>query len=365
MISPCRERWAEVERALDRVLEAAPAERAALVGRICSHDPALRGEVDRLLRASEASNAFLATPATVYAAPLLARLARNEIFAPGDCLGRYRIERELGRGGMAMVYEARDHELGRTVALKVLLAELAGGIGPARFLREIRLAARLTHPNILRPYDSGRLPGCAGAEGLLYYAMPFVEGGSLRARLSREGRLAIDAAVRLACEVAGALEYAHGQGVVHRDVKPENILLGAGHAVVADFGIARVAELGRGERLTAAGVALGTPLYMSPEQSTGEAEADARSDLYSLACVLFEALAGAPPFVADTPRDVLHRRCTEAPPLVRERRADVPCAVEAALTRALARDPARRHRTAAAFAAELKAGTYAPAFRTP
>ena len=380
MTSPFDERWAEVELVLDRVLDAGPSHRAALVREICAGDAALRRKVERLLQASAASAAFLATPASAYAAPLLARLARNQVLDPGDRLGPYLIERELGRGGMAMVYLARDSRHDRAVALKVLLCELAGGIGPGRFLREIRLAARLTHPYILRPYDSGRVPASAGTAAVFYYAMPFIGGGSLRARLSREHRLAVGEAVSLACEVADALDYAHRQGVVHRDVKPENILLRAGHAMVADFGIARALELRRagepadGERLTGAGVALGTPLYMSPEQSTGDADLDGRTDLYSLACVLFEMLTGAPPFTGGSSAAALLRRRTEPPPPVRELRPEVPSFVEAALSRALSPVPAGRQRTGAELSGALRGGTvrgagprvpYARAFRPP
>ena len=193
---------------------------------------------------------------------------------------RYRIERELGRGGMATVYLAEDLKHHRRVAIKVLDPEVASAIGPERFLREIETVAGLTHPHILPLHDSGV------ADGLLFYVMPFVDGESLRDRLTREKQLSLEDALRIAREVADALSYAHSRGVVHRDIKPENILLQSGHAVVADFGIARVVTATRGERLTGTGVTVGTPAYMSPEQAAGGDDLDGRSDLYSLACVL-------------------------------------------------------------------------------
>jgi len=200
--------------------------------------------------------------------------------------GRYRIESELGAGGMATVYLAQDLKHRRQVAIKVLKPELASVLGPERFLREIEIAAQLTHPHILPLYDSGE------AEGLLYYVMPYVEGESLRDRITREKQLPLDDALQVARETADALSYAHSHGVIHRDIKPENILLESGHAVVADFGIARAISAAGGERLTETGLAVGTPAYMSPEQAAGEKNLDGRSDLYALGCVLYEMLAG-------------------------------------------------------------------------
>jgi serine/threonine-protein kinase len=208
----------------------------------------------------------------------------------GALAGRYEIERPLGRGGMATVYLARDAKHGRQVALKVLRPELAATLGSERFLREIQVSARLTHPHILALYDSG------ASDGLLYYVMPYIEGESLRERLSRETRLPIADAVKLGREVADALDYAHSRGVIHRDVKPENVLLGAGHATVADFGIARAVHVAGIADVAAEGVIIGTPAYMSPEQANGEQDIDGRSDIYSLGCLLFEALVGRPPF---------------------------------------------------------------------
>ncbi|HEX4627454.1 MAG TPA: serine/threonine-protein kinase, partial [Gemmatimonadales bacterium] len=203
--------------------------------------------------------------------------------------GRYTIERELGRGGMATVYLAQDRKHHRQVAIKVLKPELAAALGPERFLQEVDIAAGLTHPHILPLHDSG------DADGFLYYVMPFVEGESLRRRLIREKQLPVDEALRMAQQVAGALGYAHSHNVVHRDIKPENILLSEQEAVVADFGIAQAITTAGGPRLTDIGIVLGTPAYMSPEQAAGERTLDGRSDIYSLGCVLYEMLAGEPP----------------------------------------------------------------------
>ncbi len=260
---------------------------------------------------------------------------------------RYTIERELGRGGMATVYLARDRKHGRPVALKVLRPQLAESLGTERFLREIELAAGLTHPHIVPVHDSGV------AGGLFYYVMPYVEGESLRERLAREHRLPLDEAVRLAREVADALDYAHRRGIVHRDIKPENILLAEGHAVVTDFGIARAVSAAGGERLTQTGGAIGTPMYMSPEQADGEPDLDGRSDIYSLGCVLFEMLTGEPPFTGPSSLAIMARRWVQTPPRVRTVRTEVPEAVDQALNRALARAPADRFPTAAAFADAL------------
>jgi eukaryotic-like serine/threonine-protein kinase len=256
------------------------------------------------------------------------------------------LEKELGRGGMAIVYLARDLKHERLVALKVLHPELAATLGPERFLREVRTTARLQHPHILPVHDSGE------AAGQLWYTMPFVRGESLRDRLRREVQLPVEVAVDLGRQVALALDYAHREGVVHRDLKPENILLSEGQALLADFGVARALAAGSETQLTETGMALGTPAYMSPEQATA-GQMDGRSDIYALGCVLYEMLAGEPPFTGPTPHAVLAKRVLEPVPHVRTLRESVPEPLEQAITRALAKAPADRFQTAAEFAREL------------
>ena len=258
--------------------------------------------------------------------------------------GRYTVERELGQGGMATVFLAHDLKHERRVAIKVMTPDLAAMLGSERFLREIKTAAQLTHPNILPLYDSG------DAAGLLYYVMPLVEGGSLRERLDREGALPLDAALRIAQEVAEALHHAHSLGFVHRDIKPENILFIADRPVVADFGIARAVSAAGGQQLTQTGMAVGTPAYMSPEQAAGDPHIDGRSDIYALGCVLYEILAGHPPFMGRNAREVLARQVTDQVPPLRTARPTVPPNVDATVERALAKVPADRFATAREFA---------------
>jgi serine/threonine-protein kinase len=261
---------------------------------------------------------------------------------------RYLLEEELGRGASATVYLAQDRRHGRRVALKVLHSALGAALGVERFQREIRTQARLHHPHILPLFDSG------SAAERLYYVMPYVEPGSLRDRLRGQGRLGVAAAVQVGREVASALSYAHALGVIHRDVKPENILLSStGFALLTDFGIAHAVDSATNQRLTESGVTLGTPAYMSPEQSAGDELVDARSDVYSLATVLYEAMAGCPPFEGAGARALMVRRLTEAAIPIRQLRPDVPASVEAALARALARQPEDRFGSADAFAAAL------------
>jgi serine/threonine-protein kinase len=255
---------------------------------------------------------------------------------------RYPIERAVGRGGMATVYLARDAKHHRDVAVKVLHPELAAGLGTERFLREIRIEAGLQHPHILPLHDSGE------ADGFLYYVMPFVVGESLRQRLERETRLPLDDALAITADVADALGYAHAQGVVHRDIKPENILLSNGHALVADFGIAKAVELAGDSKLTETGWGMGTPAYMSPEQIVGE-PADGRSDVYGLGCVVYEMLAGQPPFPAASARAMFTRHQLDPPTPLRNARPEVPAEVEAAVLTALAKLPADRFATASEF----------------
>ncbi|MGN6392377.1 MAG: protein kinase domain-containing protein [Gemmatimonadales bacterium] len=268
---------------------------------------------------------------------------------------RYRFELQpdgtpvlLGRGGTALVYLARDVRHDRQVALKVVHPELAATVEAERFLREIRVVARLSHPHILPLFDSGQ------ADGLLYYVMPYLKGESLRRRLQRDGRLELPTALRIAREVALALDYAHRNGIIHRDVKPENILLEDGQAVVADFGIAAAVQQPGEEQITEIGHAVGTPSYMSPEQAGAEGPLDGRSDLYSLGCVLYEMLGGAPPFTGTTPHAVMVQQVVAPLPPLRERRPEVPDAVLTAVECALAKQPADRFATAAEFADALE-----------
>ncbi|HKU62399.1 MAG TPA: serine/threonine-protein kinase, partial [Gemmatimonadales bacterium] len=273
-----------------------------------------------------------------------------------ELASRYVVEGELGRGSSATVYLARDLRHGRRVALKLLHAALGEMLGVERFQREIRTQARLQHPHILPLFDSGQ------AGGRLFYTMPYVEAGSLRDRLRRERRLSVESAVQLVAEVAAGLGYAHALGVIHRDIKPENILLSAnGHALLTDFGIAYALEERSGRaRLTESGIALGTPTYMSPEQSTGEETLDARSDLYALATVLYECLAGTPPFTGPNARSIMTRRLVEAVAPLRTRRPDVPTPIDAAVGRALARQRDDRHESVAEFVTALTAAPAAP-----
>ncbi|MDB4879753.1 MAG: protein kinase, partial [Gemmatimonadetes bacterium] len=260
---------------------------------------------------------------------------------------RYRIEGEAGAGGMATVYVARDIRHGRRVAIKVLHPELSAMLGGDRFLAEIKTTAALQHPHILPLFDSG------SADGHLYYVMPFVEGETLRVRLTRETQLPIADAVGIARQVASALEHAHRRGVVHRDIKPENILLQDGQALVADFGIALAVQSAGGQRMTQTGLSLGTPQYMSPEQAMGEREITARSDVYALGAITYEMLVGEPPFTGPTTQSIVARVMTEEPrPLVAQRKS-IPPAVEAAVLTALEKLPADRFGSAAGFSAAL------------
>ncbi len=271
---------------------------------------------------------------------------------------RYAIDRVLGRGGMATVYVAEDRRHSRQVAIKVLRSDVAAAIGAERFLREITIAARLTHPHVLPLIDSGQ------AAGSLYYVMPYVRGETLRQRLVREPRLPLKDALAIARELGAGLDYAHREGFVHRDVKPENVLLADGHAVIADFGIARAICQAGGEHVTEVGLAIGTPEYMSPEQAAGDRELDGRCDVYAFACVIYEMLAGAPPFSGESARAIIGKHLSEPPTPLRARRPDAPAAVEQALARALAKDPADRFASVADLVAALedtRAGAAVPA----
>ncbi len=262
----------------------------------------------------------------------------------------YTIDRELGKGGMATVYLAQDVKHGRVVALKVLHPDLAASLGPDRFLREITLAARLNHPHILPLFDSGQ------ADGFLYYVMPYVEGESLRERLDRDQQLSIEEAVHHGRAIASALDYAHRQGIVHRDVKPENVMLYEGEAMVMDFGIAKAVSSVGSDTLTQTGMMIGTPAYVSPEQAAGETNLDGKSDQYSLGCVVYEMISGERPFAGATPQAVMAKRFTEMPKPLRSLRTMVPESVEKAVTRAMATDSAGRYSTTAQFGQALASG---------
>ena len=268
--------------------------------------------------------------------------------------GRYAIERELGAGGMATVHLARDLKHDRNVALKVLRPEIAAALGAERFLQEIHISARLDHPHILTLIDSGE------SDGFVWYVLPYVRGESLRDKLTREKQLAIEDVVRIATQVASALDYAHHHGVIHRDIKPENILLHEGEAVVADFGIALAVREAGGPRLTATGLSLGTPQYMSPEQAAGRRELDARSDVYSLAAIVYEMLAGEPPHTGPTAQAVIAKLLTERPTRIRTLRDTVPQGMDTAVAKALAKVPADRFGSAGEFAAALAVPGAAP-----
>ncbi len=278
---------------------------------------------------------------------------------------RYTVERELGRGGMATVYLAEEKKHGRKVAIKVLRPEITAALGTERFLREIGIAAQLSHPHIVPLIDSGE------AGGLLYYVQPHVPGGSLRDRLLEARPLSVKDALRIVQEVGAGLDFAHRKGFVHRDVKPENILFADGHAVLADFGVARACcdaeeDTPRGRELvTEVGFAVGTPEYMSPEQASGEVELNAASDVYSLACVMYEMLAGEPPFTAASPRAVMAKQVTESPRPLRGLRPDVSIAMERAIAHGLEKDPDQRYASTAEFVAALVAPDGSALARTP
>jgi serine/threonine-protein kinase len=333
------ERWRAVDTILRGALDCAPDRRADFVRDACGTDETLRLEVVSLLGAHDAmATDFLEQPAVLEPlgpAPLVQALA-----------GRYEIEREIAHGGMATVYRARDVRHERAVAIKVMRDEVAAVVGAERFLEEIRVTALLQHPHILPLFDSGSVGG------LLWYVMPLVDGETLRSRLARDGKLPIDEAVRIAREIADALEHAHAHGIVHRDIKPENVLLQGGHALVADFGIALALEHAGAERLTRTGLTLGTPQYMAPEQAAGERALDARVDVSALGAVLYEMLAGVPPFIADS-REAILRMLRDPPAALGTHRADIPPAIDAAVSRALEKRAADRFESASAFAKAL------------
>jgi serine/threonine-protein kinase len=347
-ITPAR--WQEIEPLLDAALDCAPAGRDAFVMTATASDPALRAELEALLRdAADGSPLQLLDRS---ASEVFVSLLRDDseivarVFAE-EFAGRYTISKRIGAGGMATVYLAHDVRHDREVAIKILHPELTATIGSARFEREIRMTARLQHPHLLPLLDSGE------AGGQLFYVMPYVKGESLRARLDRERQLPILDALRITREAASALDNAHRHGAVHRDIKPENILMHEGQALVADWGIALPTAAGERQPLTADGFRLGTPQYMSPEQAVGDRAIDARSDVYSLGCVLYEMLTGEPPFTGATAQVVIEKVKNERPPPPSSVRETVSPRVEAAVLKALAKLPADRFQSAAEFAAAL------------
>jgi serine/threonine-protein kinase len=328
------ETWPRVKALFAAAREQPPSERARFLDEACGRDTELRREVESLLSAE--TSRFLDTGTQDIDAELRDALAE-----------RYRLEREVGRGGMATVFLAHDLKHDRSVALKLLHPDLATALGPARFHREIMLAARLQHPHILTVLDSGE------SAGQLWFTMPFVEGESLRDRLNREMQLPVEDALRIAREAAEALDYAHRHGVIHRDVKPDNIMLTESHALVTDFGIARALG-GPDQPLTQSGVVIGTPAYMSPEQASGIRDVDARTDVYALGCVLFEMLAGEPPYTGPTPQAIMARALTETPRPIHPMRLAVPEALDAVIAKATATTPSDRYGSAAEFARALE-----------
>ena len=358
------ERWRLTEELFNAVLALPPEERAAYLLAATADDEAMRREVESLLAADADPPPLLerslgSLPALPTGASLDLRTGAHAVIparpslSAGQRLGSYRVIRQLGHGGMSAVYLARHEETGEDVALKVVARRQPVPRFAERFAREIRLARRLRHPNVLPLLDEGE------TEELLWLTMPHVPGGSLRDRVRREERLPLDEVRRIARDVAAGLAYAHGEGVVHRDVKPENVLLaepgpadaGHGRAMLADFGISRALDPDDpdAKRITGTGVRLGTPAYMSPEQVLGD-PIDHRTDVYSLACLLFELLVGRPPFAEGSTWGAIGRRLNEPAPNVRLLRPEVPAAMADALRRALARDPRARTATASELA---------------
>ena len=348
------ERWGHVRALVEEALQLPREAWPAFLAASCDGDDVLRDLVARLAAACERSGeswGFLAQPASELLAPLLVANGMPTAGPPATfnaaLADRYVVGAELGRGGMATVYGAEDLRHQRRVAIKVLDPHLGAMLGAERFLAEIRVTAGLQHPNLLPLFDSGE------AGGLLYYVMPLIEGATLRARLYRERQLPVAEAVRIVSAVAGAVDYAHRQGVVHRDLKPENILVQEGQPLVADFGIALAVARAGGAHLTAPGISLGTPQYMSPEQAGSEDGVDGRSDIYSMACILYELLTGDPPFTGSTKHAIIAKVLADTPSSVRTVRPSVPAHIDAALARALSKLPADRQATAREFADAL------------
>ncbi len=325
--------WKALEPLLDALLDAAPESRPALLDQLSGGDTARRTELERLVGECEQGDSLLDKPALERFTGLFV----DEVAIPQSLAERYPVSGELGRGGMAVVYRARDVKHGRDVAVKIIRPELAATLGRRRFLREIAIAAQLQHPHIVPLYDSGE------AEGALYYVMRYESGHSLRQRLAREGPLAVNDALTVLRDVCSALAYAHERGIVHRDIKPDNVLISGRHALVADFGVARAMSdaAGDGTALTVLGTLLGTPTYMAPEQIADTPQVDHRIDIYAIGVLAFEILIGRPPFVGE-PQEVLSTHLTEAPVAVTSLRPEVPVALSDCIARCLEKRPEDR-----------------------
>ncbi|MEO5567879.1 MAG: protein kinase, partial [Gemmatimonadaceae bacterium] len=330
--------WAHIEPQLDQLLDAEAADRPALLERLAAGDPGLRERLAHLLAECERAMPLLDRPAV----ERFDQLAADEtLVEPSQVLGdRYEIKRELGRGGMARVYLAEDRRYASAVAIKIVRPELAASLGRERFLREIAIVARMRHPNIMPLFDSG------DANGLLYFVMPYEEGPSLRRRLESGTPVGVAEVIATLRDVAKALAYAHERGVVHRDIKPDNVMLSGGTAVVADFGIAKAVSEARGpdagQTLTQAGVSIGTPAYMAPEQAVGDPTTNHRCDIYSFGCLAFELFAGAPPFTGESSFEVITAHLTKPPPSLHELRPALPARIGDLVARCLQKDPNAR-----------------------
>jgi len=358
MSAPQRsETWSELASLVDALLDAPPEQRASLMEELSAGDPVRRSALERLQEEIEREPMLFRRPA----AERFAALFDDDVAGfPETLAERYRLTRELGRGGMATVYLAHDLKHGRDVAVKVVHPALASALGPERFLREIEIAAQLHHPHIVQLYDSG------AAGGSLYYVMPYEAGPSLRQRLARDGPLPVEEAVLVLRDVCDALAHAHAHGIIHRDIKPDNVLLSGRHAMVTDFGVAKAATAATAHAtLTGAGIVLGTPAYMAPEQIGSDPRIDHRADIYAVGVLAYELLAGRPPFTDDAPQDMLSAHLTQAPLPIRTHRADVPEPLAELVMKSLEKRPADRWQTAAELVQRLDALAVMPRVPAP
>jgi serine/threonine protein kinase len=344
---PLKDEWSRLEPLIDAVLDVAPGERSALIVELTGGDAALQAHVERLVAECEQAYPLLDRPASERFAGLF---GDDDVVFPQSLSARYRSAKELGKGGMAVVFLAHDVKHGRDVAVKVIRPELAEALGRERFLREIEIVAGLRHPHIVPLYDSG------DADGSLYYVMPYEEGHSLRQRLDRDGKLSVRETIVILRDVCDAITYAHGRGVVHRDIKPENVLLSSEHAMLADFGIARVVNPPAGDvgALTANAI-VGTPAYMPPEQISSDPTIDHRADIYSIGVLAYEMLAGRRPFSGDTPQDLLAAHLTQPPAPLATHRSDVPPALDVLIAKCLEKRPQDRWQSARELLDRLQA----------